>query len=130
MFRSILSAATLLLLATGCPEPDATLPCGDATYWVQRGAEWPTDAFFLGDDALDQADALDLLELPATAVADDVAAALVVAELNLAAGAPHEDLAPVYAAHAWFADLDATERRAAAQAEVLIEALEPFQHCP
>lgn len=127
MLRSALSVAALLLAAACAPVAE-TAPCGDAVSWSQRTAEWPTDALYLGDTPLDQAEAIDLLELPSDDAQDRLAAALVVAELNLAAGTDDTLLPTVYAAHAWFSN-HAAAGGADEEALALAEALEAGSIC-
>lgn len=122
------SVVLSFLLAAGCPSPDLPV-CGDAAHWVQNVDSWPTDALYIGDAAMEQIDAVDLLALRPVTGADALAAALVVAELNLAAGSTGADLPTVYAAHAWFADHDAADRMAEDDAFALAEAVAASQAC-
>lgn len=117
-----------LLFALGCPAPDLA-PCGDAPHWASTPDTWPTDALFIGDERVEQQEAVELLVLPPVTGADALAAALVVAELNLAAGSLEGDLPTVYAAHAWFADHDASDRLAEDEAFALAEAVHASQAC-
>jgi hypothetical protein len=130
MLRSMLFSAAALFLATGCPAPDVASACGDASYWSQRGSEWPTDALYLGDHPLDQTDALDLLELPPQSGSDRLARALVVAELNQPADVVDADMTTLYAAHAWFTDHhQAGDVGADDEALILAAALQEAQTC-
>ncbi|MCB9669207.1 MAG: hypothetical protein H6734_07040 [Alphaproteobacteria bacterium] len=129
-----LPALAALLVAAACAVPTAdSAPeafCADAHAWSQRAASWPTDALFLGDAPLDQAAAIELLELPDPTPVQRLSAALVVAELNLSAGGEDTALTPVYAAHAWFANRAAGDAGSDEEALVLAEALEDASVCP
>lgn len=118
---ALLVALPILFTACAAPEVDEAA-CASASAWSQRAADWPTDALYLGDHPLDQAEAVELLELAEPTPREQLASALVVAELNLSAGRTGIDLPVVYAAHAWFANAHGTEgsdEEALALAEVL-----------
>lgn len=129
MFRTALCLFSVAFLFAACAAPDgSSAPCASASDWSERAADWPTDALFLGDHPLDQADAIELLELDQPSPSERLAAALVVAELNLSAGATEVDLPVVYAAHAWFANTHDTEG-SDEEASALAEELEAVNLC-
>ena len=111
-----------LLLCVACAtDPDA--PCGDSTFWSQRSAEWPVDTLWIGGEAVAMYEAMDLLELPPRDARDRLSTALVVAELNLAAGASEDVLPLVYAGHSWLS-YDDGDPTVAHEADALADALE------
>ncbi len=127
MFRKLFPLSFLLSIA--CPPP-ATPSCADADGWSQRASQWPTDALYLGDRPLDQAEAIDLLEREHPQPWERLAAALIVAELNLAFNEEDEASPAVYAAHAWFANRDGAIGSSDEEALALAEALERGTRCP
>lgn len=100
--------------------------CGDAAYWSGRVADWPSDGMYVGDRHLGLDEALALLEGRPSTPRDALAAALVVAELNLAAGADDRLLPLVYEGHALLAD----DAEADGDALALADALSAERTCP
>lgn len=95
----------LVAVCAGCGEA-LEAHCGDADYWSENVAVWPVEEVYVGEAALALHDAIDLLELPAEDGRDALSKALVVAELNLAAGAPETGIGAVYDGHAWLSSDD------------------------
>ena len=125
--RCLVAFVAVWMLTTGCVAESPVL-CGDASFWSERSADWPLDDVWIGEEPMELADAIDLLELPATDGRDALHRALVVAELNLAAGGSEATLSRVYAGHAWVSTDDgdpAVESEAAALAGALDEAVCP-----
>ena len=118
----VCAALALVLPARGV-EP-AAAPCGDAAYWSQRSAEWPLDAVWLGEEPVPMGQVMDLLELPAENGRARLGTALVVAELNLAAGGSDAALPLVYAGHRWLGsdDGDASLDVEASELAIALEA--------
>ncbi|MEZ4322682.1 MAG: hypothetical protein R3F61_34765 [Myxococcota bacterium] len=94
-----------VFFAVAC-STDPVAPCGDAAFWSGRSADWPLDEVWVGGAPVALSDAMDLLELPARDGRDALSAALIVAELNLAAGGAEDALPLVYAGHAWLSTDD------------------------
>ncbi|MCB9677114.1 MAG: hypothetical protein H6737_18500 [Alphaproteobacteria bacterium] len=111
-----------LLFSVACAV-DSAAPCGDAAYWSGRSADWPLDEVWVGGEPLALSEAMDLLELPPADARDALTAALVVAELNLAAGGSDDVLPHVYAGHAWLS-LDDGDPALEHEAAELARALE------
>jgi len=130
--RALFSTLALCSLLGGCGV-DPIASCGDASYWSEHSADWPLDRVWVGDSELGLAEAMDRIELPATTAREALAASLVVAELNLAAGGDSEILALVYAGHGWIASDDGDpeiDAEAEALAMALDSAISASQCCP
>lgn len=80
------------------------VPCGDAAYWSGRVADWPSDEVYVGERSLRTDEAVARLERTPETAEDALIAALIVAELNLAAGADDRLLPLVYEGHALLSD--------------------------